>query len=46
MNRTPTNAPPRPKTPTPQYVVHQVPDPPEEKKSGLLGSLKSFIKKD
>ncbi|HUP98032.1 MAG TPA: hypothetical protein VM073_08825 [Usitatibacter sp.] len=46
MNRPATNAPPKPKT-TPNYVVHNVPDPPpEEKKSGLLGSLKSFIKKD
>ena len=47
MNRPSTNAPPRPKTQQPNYVVHHVPDPPaEEKKSGLLGSLKSFIKKD
>jgi len=46
MNRPAANAPPKPKT-TPQYVVHNVPEPPtEEKKSGLLGSLKSFIKKD
>jgi len=37
---------PKPKT-TPQYVVHNVPDPPAvEEKRGLLGSLKSFIKKD
>ena len=46
MNRQATNAPPKPKT-TPQYVVHNVPDPPPaEEKRGLLGSLKSFIKKD
>jgi hypothetical protein len=46
MNRPTSTAPPKPKT-TPQYVVHQVPEPPaEEKKGGLLGSLKSFIKKD
>jgi hypothetical protein len=46
MNKPAANAPPRPKTPQPQYVVHHEPDPPEEKKGGLLGSLKSFIKKD
>jgi hypothetical protein len=46
MNRPAANTPPKPKT-APQYVVQNVPDPPpEEKKSGLLGSLKSFIKKD
>lgn len=39
-------APPKPKT-APQYVVHNVPEPPPaEEKRGLLGSLKSFIKKD
>ena len=44
--RTPATAPPKPKT-TPQYVVQNTPEPPAaEKKSGLLGSLKSFIKKD
>ena len=39
--------PPRPKT-DPKYVIHKEPDPPqqEEKKGGLLGSLKSLIKKD
>ncbi len=47
MNKPAGNTPPRPKTPQPNYVVHHTPDPPaEEKKSGLLGSLKSFIKKD
>ncbi len=46
MNKPATNAPPRPKTQQPNYVVHHVADPPEEKKTGLLGSLKSFIKKD
>jgi len=47
MNKPATNTAPRPKTPQPNYVVHHTPDPPaEEKKSGLLGSLKSFIKKD
>ena len=32
----------------PKYVIHKDPEPPaqEEKKGGLLGSLKSFIKKD
>jgi hypothetical protein len=47
MQRPATNTPPKPKT-TPNYVVHNVPEPPpqEEKKGGLLGSLKSFIKKD
>ncbi|MEO5677642.1 MAG: hypothetical protein ABIQ84_08845 [Usitatibacter sp.] len=40
------NTSPKPKT-TPQYVVHHTPDPPPvEEKRGLLGSLKSFIKKD
>ena len=40
------NTPPKPKT-APQYVVHNVPEPPApEEKRGLLGSLKSFIKKD
>ena len=41
--------PPRPKAKTePQYVIHKEPDPPAEEKKGggLLGSLKSFIKKD
>ena len=39
--------PPRPKQ-EPKYVIHKEPDPPpqEEKKGGLLGSLKSLIKKD
>ena len=39
--------PPRPKQ-EPKYVIHKEPDPPpqEEKKGGLFGSLKSFIKKD
>jgi hypothetical protein len=43
--RTPANAPPKPKA-APQYVVQNVPEPAAEKKSGLLGSIKSFIKKD
>ena len=40
--------PPRPKPKTePQYVIHKEADPPaEEKKTGLLGSLKSLIRKD
>ena len=47
MNKPAGNTPPRPKTQQPNYVVHHTPEPPaEEKKSGLLGSLKSFIKKD
>jgi hypothetical protein len=39
--------PPRPKQ-EPKYVIHKEPEPPpqEEKKGGLLGSLKSLIKKD
>lgn len=39
--------PPRPKT-EPKYVIHKESEPPaqEEKKGGLLGSLKSLIKKD
>ena len=44
-----TTMPPKPhKKVEPQYVIHKEPDPPaaEEKKGGLLGSLKSFIKKD
>ncbi|MGZ5073274.1 MAG: hypothetical protein ACXWBL_09065, partial [Usitatibacter sp.] len=39
---------PKPKT-EPNYVVHKTPDPapaPAEEKRGLLGSLKSIIKKD
>jgi hypothetical protein len=37
---------PRPKQ-TPQYVVQKTPEPPPvEEKRGLLGSIKSFIKKD
>ena len=44
--RTPATAPPKPKA-APQYVVQNTPEPPAaEKKAGLLGSLKSFIKKD
>lgn len=44
--RTATNTAPRPKA-TPQYVVQKAPEPPPvEEKRGLLGSLKSFIKKD
>jgi hypothetical protein len=44
--RTPANTPPKPKA-TPQYVVQKTPEPPPaEEKRGLLGSLKSFIKKD
>jgi len=46
MTKHATNTAPRPKTQQPNYVVHHVPEPVEEKKSGLLGSLKSFIKKD
>ena len=47
MNKPATNTAPRPKTPQPNYVVHHTPEPAaEEKKGGLLGSLKSFIKKD
>ena len=40
--------PPRPKSKNePQYVIHKEADPPaEEKKTGLLGSLKSLIRKD
>ena len=36
--------PPRPRT-EPQYKVHKEPEPQEEKKGGLLGSLKNIIKK-
>ena len=48
-NRPSTNTmPPRPKAKTePQYVIHKEEDPPAEaKKTGLLGSLKSLIRKD
>ncbi len=48
-NRPSTNTmPPRPKAKTePQYVIHKDADPPAEtKKTGLLGSLKSIIRKD
>jgi hypothetical protein len=40
--------PPHPRSRTePQYVIHKEADPPaEEKKTGLLGSLKSLIRKD
>ena len=38
---------PRPKQAAPQYVVQKTPEPPPaEEKRGLLGSIKSFIKKD
>jgi hypothetical protein len=38
--------PPKPRT-DPNYVIHQTPDPqPAAEKKGLLGSLKSIIKKD
>ena len=42
-----STVPPRPKQ-EPKYVIHKEPDPApqEEKKGGLLGSLKSLIKKD
>ena len=44
--RTATATAPRPKQ-APQYVVQKTPEPPPaEEKRGLLGSLKSFIKKD
>jgi hypothetical protein len=47
LSNKPAAAPPRPKTPPPQYVVHKEPEPaPAEEKRGLLGSLKSLIKKD
>ncbi len=36
---------PRPKT-EPQYVVQKQPEPAPEEKRGLLGSLKSIIRKD
>jgi hypothetical protein len=41
--RAPTAA-PKPRS-EPQYVVHSAPPPVEEKKSGLLGSISSFMKK-
>jgi hypothetical protein len=46
-NRPASNTiPPRPRA-EPQYVVHKEPEaPPPEEKRGLLGSLKSLIKKD
>ncbi len=42
--RTSTTIPPRAKT-EPQYKVTKEPEPQEEKKGGLLGSLKNIIKK-
>ncbi len=45
----PTAATPKPKPRVdPNYVVHKTPDPepPADEKRGLLGSIKSFIKKD
>jgi hypothetical protein len=43
----PAAAPPRPKAAAPQYVASKVPEPPkEEEKKGLLGGLKSLLKKD
>jgi hypothetical protein len=43
----PSTLPPRPKA-EPKYVIHKEPDPPAAKPAGggLLGSLKSLIKKD
>ena len=37
--------PPRPKT-DPQYVIHHTPEPAPAEKKGLLGGLKSILKKD
>ena len=48
LNNRPASStlPPRPKA-DPKYVIHKEPDPaPAEEKRGLLGSLKSLIKKD
>ena len=44
--RTPAGAAPKPRA-DPNYVIHKTPEPPPvEEKKGLLGSLKSIIKKD
>ncbi len=44
--RTPAAAAPKPKA-APNYVIQKTPEPPPaEEKKGLLGSLKSIIKKD
>ncbi len=44
--RTAAPAAPKPKT-DPQYVIHKAPEPaPEAEKRGLLGGLKSILKKD
>jgi hypothetical protein len=43
--RTAAPPPPRPKTAA-QYVVQKDPEPAPEEKRGLLGSLKSIIRKD
>jgi hypothetical protein len=43
--RTAAAAAPKPKA-DPNYVIHKTPEPPAEEKRGLLGSLKSIIKKD
>ena len=42
--RTSTTIPPRPKV-EPNYKIHKEPEPQEEKKGGLLGSIKNIIKK-
>ncbi len=48
LARRPVAAPPKPKAATPNYGVHKAtPEPaPVEEKRSLLGSIKSFIKKD
>jgi hypothetical protein len=43
--RTATTIPPRTAKTEPQYKVAKEPQPQEEKKGGLLGSLKNIIKK-
>jgi hypothetical protein len=43
--RTATTIPPRTTKTEPQYKVHKEPEPQEEKKGGLLDSLKNIIKK-
>jgi hypothetical protein len=47
LNNRPAPAAPRPKA-TPNYVIQKTPEPPQEEKrgGGLLGSIKSLIKKD
>jgi hypothetical protein len=46
LNQRPTGTiAPKPKT-EPQYVIHHTPEPAPAEKRGILGGLKSILKKD